>query len=105
MQHGSFGGPGLDVDDMYAAGSDDFRCYVWKVPSALELMEQRQTLTAESWLGYGDGSTIGMHATVFCVHHLSIFDAHHDPGFPSSPEGHVVVPADISTPFCRLTGV
>ncbi|PPR07786.1 hypothetical protein CVT26_014971 [Gymnopilus dilepis] len=83
MKHGSFGGPGLDVDDMYAAGSDDFRCYVWKVPSALELMEQRQTLTAESWLGYGDGSTIG---------------------FPSSPEGHVVVPAEISTPFCRLTG-
>ncbi|KAF7314675.1 WD40 repeat-like protein [Mycena kentingensis (nom. inval.)] len=32
IKHGSFGGPGLDEDTLYAAGSDDFRVYIWSIP-------------------------------------------------------------------------
>ncbi|EGU11004.1 hypothetical protein RTG_03224 [Rhodotorula toruloides ATCC 204091] len=43
-KHGSFGGPvGATPGDglLYAAGSDDFRAYVWKVPSLEALRERR----------------------------------------------------------------
>lgn len=43
-KHGSFGGPvGASPGDglLYAAGSDDFRAYVWKVPSLEALRKQR----------------------------------------------------------------
>ncbi|KAJ8291643.1 DDB1- and CUL4-associated factor 5 [Rhodotorula toruloides] len=43
-KHGSFGGPvGAAPGEglLYAAGSDDFRAYVWKVPSLEALREQR----------------------------------------------------------------
>ncbi|KAG1748555.1 hypothetical protein EDB19DRAFT_1682358 [Suillus lakei] len=37
MKSGAFGGPGMDEDDMYGAGSDDFRAYVWKIPPLIKL--------------------------------------------------------------------
>ena len=59
-QHGSFGGPGLDKDIMYTAGSDDFRGYVWKVPPVAELIEKRREIGAREWSAGGVGSnTIG----------------------------------------------
>ncbi|KAH8818796.1 WD40 repeat-like protein [Flagelloscypha sp. PMI_526] len=34
MKHGAFGGPGLNEDIYYCAGSDDFRGYIWNIQSA-----------------------------------------------------------------------
>ncbi len=39
----------MDTDNLYAAGSDDFKAYVWKIPPLTELMEQRQKLAAHEW--------------------------------------------------------
>ena len=39
----------MNEDNLYAAGSDDFRGYVWKIPSATQLMEQRQKFSADEW--------------------------------------------------------
>ncbi|KAJ8593937.1 WD40 repeat-like protein [Rhizopogon salebrosus TDB-379] len=49
MKSGAFGGPGMDEDDMYAAGSDDFRGYVWKVPPLISLQGLRNEITARDW--------------------------------------------------------
>lgn len=49
LQHGCFGGPGLDDDDLYAAGSDDFRCYIWKLPSMSQLLNQREIISEHDW--------------------------------------------------------
>ncbi|KAF8903180.1 WD40-repeat-containing domain protein [Gymnopilus junonius] len=84
MKHGSFGGPGIDINDMYAGGSDDFRCYVWKVPSAPQLINQRQNISADDWEASGDVNTIA---------------------FSESRSGPKVLPVEISTPLCRLTGI
>ncbi|KZV66865.1 WD40 repeat-like protein [Peniophora sp. CONT] len=46
LQHGSFGGPD---GTYYAAGSDDFRGYVWQIPPLRELQEQRQVLNEAEW--------------------------------------------------------
>ncbi|KAF4617596.1 hypothetical protein D9613_005957 [Agrocybe pediades] len=78
MKHGSFGGPGLDVDDMYAAGSDDFRCYVWKIPPVSQLLNQREIISADDWNASERLET-----------------GRNEPR---------VVPVEIATPLCRLTG-
>lgn len=49
IKHGSFGGPGLVTDDLYAAGSDDFRGYVWKIPPISMLEEQRKVFSVNEW--------------------------------------------------------
>ena len=49
FQHGSFGGPGLDRDCYYAAGSDDFRAYIWKIPDSRELEQKREKIAYERW--------------------------------------------------------
>ncbi|VDC01332.1 unnamed protein product [Peniophora sp. CBMAI 1063] len=46
IKHGSFGGPD---GAYYAAGSDDFRGYVWGIPPIRELQEQRQTIDQAEW--------------------------------------------------------
>jgi len=48
-QHGSFGGPSLVSDVYYGAGSDDFRGYVWKIPEAPVLLEQRREIGVDRW--------------------------------------------------------
>ena len=49
IKHGSFGGPGLETDDLYASGSDDFRGYVWKIPPLSVLKEQRKEFSVNEW--------------------------------------------------------
>ncbi|KAF8630849.1 hypothetical protein AX17_005208 [Amanita inopinata Kibby_2008] len=83
MKHGAFGGPGMESDDLYVAGSDDFRGYVWNIPPVSELVESRQIISAsewesDSWLNT-NAYTRGMYETK-CI------------------------PVEISRPFCRLTG-
>ncbi|KAF7299756.1 WD40 repeat-like protein [Mycena chlorophos] len=49
IKHGAFGGPGLEEDSLYVAGSDDFRAYVWSLPSPADLEAQRTILTFDEW--------------------------------------------------------
>ncbi|CAK5270523.1 unnamed protein product [Mycena citricolor] len=49
MKHGSFGGPGLNTDSLYAAGSDDFRAYIWALPPSHELTERRRVMSYRDW--------------------------------------------------------
>jgi DDB1- and CUL4-associated factor 5 len=57
IKHGSFGGPGLETDDLYAAGSDDFRGYVWKIPPLSVLEEQRKVFSVNEWENYQSDTT------------------------------------------------
>jgi len=84
MKHGSFGGPGQDVDNMYAGGSDDFRGYVWKIPPLSQLAPLRDEMSAEEW------ETRGVESTT-----VAFSEGRTEPKF---------VPYEISTPLCRLTG-
>jgi hypothetical protein len=52
IKHGSFGGPGLETDDLYASGSDDFRGYVWKIPPLSVLKDQRKVFSVNEWENY-----------------------------------------------------
>ncbi|KAF9046547.1 WD40-repeat-containing domain protein [Panaeolus papilionaceus] len=83
MKHGSFGGARLGLGDLYAAGSDDFQAYVWKIPPTEELMDKRDSLSVAEWENYGNASTIA---------------------FTQGRLAPKVVPAEISTPFCHLKG-
>ncbi|KAF8195596.1 WD40 repeat-like protein [Pholiota molesta] len=84
MKHGSFGGPGLDTDNMFASGSDDFRAYIWKIPPLPQLLAKRQEFSEDQWdISHGLGSTIA---------------------FTKGNKGPKFIPTEISTPFCRLTG-
>jgi len=85
IKHGSFGGPGLDVDDMYAAGSDDFRGYVWKIPSISQLKSARKELSAEDW-----SNMVDLEQTTVA--------------FSEGRKERKYIPVEIPTPFCRLTG-
>ncbi|KAJ6611391.1 WD40-repeat-containing domain protein, partial [Mycena sp. CBHHK59/15] len=83
MKHGTFGGPGLDADVLYAAGSDDFRAYVWALPSPAELTAQRTVISSAEW-------SAGEHAGVVA--------------FAEHPTGSRYVPAQLDTPLARLGG-
>ncbi|KAJ3573186.1 hypothetical protein NP233_g2603 [Leucocoprinus birnbaumii] len=85
MKHGSFGGPGLDSDEFYTAGSDDFRGYVWRLPSTSELVSQRQEISSNDW---ENQESTGSRLT----------------GFTSGTREIKYLPTAISTPLCRLTG-
>lgn len=52
IKHGSFGGPGLETDDLYGCGSDDFRGYVWKIPPLSVLKERRKEFSINEWENY-----------------------------------------------------
>lgn len=39
----------MSEDVLYAAGSDDFRGYVWQVPETGVLMSLRQEISADEW--------------------------------------------------------
>lgn len=83
MKHGSFGGPGLETDNLYVGGSDDFRAYVWKIPPMNELLGQRQFVPPQDW---ESGSHSGAVA------------------FTRGRRDDKCVPVELSRPFCRLTG-
>lgn len=59
IKHGSFGGPGLETDNLYAAGSDDFQGYVWKIPPIPVLEEQRKVFSGNEWESYQSASEVG----------------------------------------------
>ncbi|KAJ3558005.1 hypothetical protein NM688_g1162 [Phlebia brevispora] len=82
MKHGSFGGPGLDSDEYYSAGSDDFCAYIWKIPSIDELTYLRETVTADVWKSEGSERI----------------------AFTAFPTKDRHIPVDLSTPLCRLRG-
>jgi len=50
MKSGAFGGPGMNEDILYGAGSDDFRGYVWKIPELSTLLGVRQEISADEWM-------------------------------------------------------
>ncbi|KAJ7022762.1 WD40 repeat-like protein [Mycena alexandri] len=83
MKHGSFGGPGLDTDALYVAGSDDFRAYVWALPPPARLAAQRTILSHAEWEA---GAHVGVVA------------------FAESPTAPRCVPAQLHTPRARLGG-
>ncbi|KIL68001.1 hypothetical protein M378DRAFT_191493 [Amanita muscaria Koide BX008] len=83
MKHGSFGGFGLETDDLYVAGSDDFRAYVWKLPPVPELLEQRQIISERDWAS--DPWEGGVAFTRRC-------------------DDVKCIPVEISRPLCRLNG-
>ncbi|THH16523.1 hypothetical protein EW146_g4128 [Bondarzewia mesenterica] len=82
-QHGSFGGPGPDGDGYFSCGSDDFRGYVWKLPSSGALARRRRIIDEEGWRSkQWPGVTAYM-------------DEH---------PGEKCVPLELSTPLCHLNG-
>ncbi|KAJ7486235.1 WD40 repeat-like protein [Mycena galericulata] len=83
MKHGSFGGPGLETDTMYAAGSDDFRAYIWSLPGSSALATQRTVLSHAEWVA-------GPHAGVVA--------------FAEHPTGPRCLPVQLRTPCARLGG-
>ncbi|KAJ7439203.1 WD40 repeat-like protein [Mycena latifolia] len=83
MKQGSFGGPGLDVDTLYAAGSDDFRAYIWALPSPAELAARRTVISHADW-------EAGEHPGVVA--------------FAEKITGPRCVPAQLHTPRARLGG-
>ncbi|PFH53402.1 hypothetical protein AMATHDRAFT_55347 [Amanita thiersii Skay4041] len=84
MKHGSFGGPGSDTDNLYAAGSDDFRGYVWKLPPIEELLAQRLIVSASEWDYVSRPNAIAF-----------------TQGDPCSTK---CIPVEISQPLCKLYG-
>ena len=61
----------MDTDTLYAAGSDDFKAYVWKIPPLTELMEARQKIAADEW-GLTDSKRIGdKYVHLVSSHHSS----------------------------------
>ncbi|KAJ6584005.1 WD40 repeat-like protein [Mycena vulgaris] len=83
MKQGSFGGPGLDADTLYATGSDDFRAYIWALPPPAELEARRTVISYADW-------DAGAHAGVVA--------------FAEQLTGPRCVPAQLHTPRARLGG-
>ncbi|KAF8158181.1 WD40-repeat-containing domain protein [Crassisporium funariophilum] len=83
MKHGSFGSPDSGTDDLYAGGSDDFRGYVWRIPPLAQLEQRRKVFSKNEWGSYESLSTIA---------------------FTESHFDQKIVPVEIATPLCRLTG-
>lgn len=59
FKRGSFGSAGLDNDELYSAGSEDFRAYVWKIPGLSELAEQRIEISSDEWAAREWSNTVG----------------------------------------------
>lgn len=83
MKSGAFGGPGMDEDDMYGAGSDDFRAYVWKIPPLMTLQGLRKEIAADDWYTREWPDTVA---------------------FAEGKWESRYVPLEISTPLARLNG-
>ncbi|KAH7885436.1 WD40 repeat-like protein [Phlebopus sp. FC_14] len=83
MKSGAFGGPGLNEDVLYGAGSDDFRGYVWQIPELGVLAGLRREIKMNEWF------------------------AQEWPDVCAYSEGQWTtryVPLEISTPLSRLNG-
>ncbi|KAI0087760.1 WD40-repeat-containing domain protein [Irpex rosettiformis] len=82
MKHGSFGGPGLIFDEYYAAGSDNFCGYVWKIPSIEEMKQEREILTDAEFYQRDRSTT----------------------AFASSLSDDRYIPMQLQRPVCQLGG-
>ncbi|KAI5897082.1 WD40 repeat-like protein [Schizophyllum commune H4-8] len=80
MKHGSFSGQ-ASKGKYYAAGSDDFRGYVWRIPSVEELLEGREEVRREEGVPEGVIAYAG-------------------PGTNSK----AYIPVALTKPVCQLTG-
>ncbi|KAI0632328.1 WD40 repeat-like protein [Trametes polyzona] len=83
MKHGSLGGFGLDRDNYYAHGSDDFRTYLWKIPDEATLRAERVVVDHVEW--------------DLCPRPGEI-------GYAESYMSPRYVPVELSVPHARLTG-
>ncbi|KIM54494.1 hypothetical protein SCLCIDRAFT_136752 [Scleroderma citrinum Foug A] len=83
MKSGVFGGPGMSEDVLYAAGSDDFRGYVWQVPETGVLMGLRQEISADEWYAQEWPNIVA---------------------YSNALSSTRYVPLQISTPLCRVNG-
>jgi len=83
MKSGAFGGPGVNEDILYGAGSDDFRGYVWKIPELSTLLGFRREISADEWMAH--------EWTGSCAYSESQFATRY-------------IPLQIDTPLCRLNG-
>jgi len=86
MKHGSFGGSSLTTggEAYYSSGSDDFRGYLWQIPSLDTLKNERQVIDADDWVnGDGDGTVAFTTA---------------------SYSSEKYVPKELSTPLARICG-
>jgi len=86
MKHGSFGGSALTTggEAYYSSGSDDFRGYLWQIPSLDTLKNERRIIGADDWLNGTEDGTIAFTSSSF------------------SSEKYV--PTELSTPLTRLHG-
>ncbi|KAI4528008.1 WD40 repeat-like protein [Schizophyllum commune Loenen D] len=80
MKHGSFSGQAFK-GKYYAAGSDDFRGYMWRIPSVEELLERREVM--------GRGDAISKDVIAYA-----------GPGTNSK----AYIPVTLTKPMCQLTG-
>jgi DDB1- and CUL4-associated factor 5 len=102
LQHGSFGGFGLAYDEFFSAGSDDFRGYVWKLPSVTQLTESRLEVDADDWADKAKPKDLGeMYRLRLTRTAIEVSIA-----FAENPKGEKrSIPVELSTPFARLTGL
>ncbi|KAH9975631.1 WD40 repeat-like protein [Russula compacta] len=86
MKHGSFGGSALTTggEAYYSSGSDDFRGYLWQIPSLVSLENERQIIGADDWLNGEEDGTVAFTG--------------------SSYSSEKYVPKELSTPLTRLCG-
>ncbi|KAG6872016.1 hypothetical protein C0995_013894 [Termitomyces sp. Mi166 len=49
IKNGAFSSFGLNSDEFYCAGSEDFRGYMWKVPMVDQLVDRRIEVSADDW--------------------------------------------------------
>lgn len=90
----------MDEDDMYGAGSDDFRAYVWRIPPLMTLQGLRQEITPHDWYAREWPDTVGECAQ-------SYPDGMPDVQVLAFAEGKWesrYVPYEISMPLARLDG-
>ncbi|KAF7316237.1 WD40 repeat-like protein [Mycena indigotica] len=82
IKHGAFGGPGLDQDTLYIAGSDDFHAYAWSLPPGAILDAKKTVVAKDEW-------DMGFEGVV---------------AFANHPAGSRCIPAQLDTPLTRLGG-
>lgn len=102
-QHGSFGGPGLAIEEYFSAGSDDFRGYVWKLPDAAEMIERRQKVSADEWAAGDSLPDVGK--LFWRLGLLGISFPMSTSGFAEGQRKPRYVPVELSTPIFRLNGM
>ncbi|KAG6915901.1 hypothetical protein DXG01_009368 [Tephrocybe rancida] len=83
IKNGAFGNFGMNGAEFYGAGSEDFRGYVWKVPSTERLADQRLEVSADDWASQDWSNTTA---------------------FTNGREEPCYIPVDLSTPHCYLHG-